>query len=253
VGTLTARGEIDPAIGVVITCLGKKRSGKSKMALLWFETYPYDRLVIDINGTDGPHHDVIELHGTVDELPRKWPEHLREDGKRMTLRYHPDMGSPTFLEDVDAVLGMAYNTGKICVLIHETGLIAKSSKTPPHMLRILQSNRHRQLTVLLCAPRPLTMNTLVLGQSDLVYVFELPNKADRETVADAIGWPREDFSMAVNELGPHEYLRADTNENKPPNPHLPTCPDGCTEHDPDLRLVHCPALPAEVVVKLDRL
>jgi hypothetical protein len=247
VGTLTARGDIDPATGVVIVCLGKKRSGKSKMALLWFESYPYDRVVIDFNGTDGPHHaapgeQLVELHGTADELPKKWPEELREDGKRMTLRYHPDMGSATFLEDVDAVVGMAYRTGKVCILIHETGLIAKSTKTPAHVLRMLQSNRHRQLTVLLCAPRPLTMNPLVLGQADLVYVFELPNKADRETVADAIGWERDDFALAVTELGPHEYLRADTNENRP-----------ATEGDPDLRLVHCPALPAEQVAALDRL
>lgn len=241
-GTLNKHGEIDPATGVVITHIGKKRSGKSKMALLWFESYPYDRVVIDINGTDGPHHDVIELHGTADELPAKWPEHLREDGRRMTLRYHPDMGSPTFIEDCDAVLGMAYRTGRVCILVHEIGLIAKSTKTPPHMLRILQSNRHRQLTVLMCCPRPLTVNPLVLGQSDLVYVFELPNKADRETVADAIGWDRQDFDLAVTELGAHEYLRADTNENKPE-----------TDNDPDMRLVHAPALPAEVVSKLDRL
>lgn len=245
-GTLNARGEIDPATGVVMTFLGKKRSGKSKMALLWFETYPYDRVVIDINGTDGPHHasageQLIELHGTADTLPTKWPEHLREDGKRMTLRFHPDMGSPTFVEDVDAVLGMAYRTGRVCILIHETGLVAKSSKTPAHMLRILQSNRHRQLTVLLCAPRPKTMNTLVVGQADLVYVFELPNRDDRDVVADAIGWERDDFALGVAALGSHEYLRADTNENRP------------AEGEPDLRLVHAPALPAEIVAKLDRL
>lgn len=246
-GTLNSRGEIDPAKGVVILHVGKKRSGKSKMALLWFESYPYDRVVIDINGTDGPHHaapgeQLVELHGTVDTLPTKWPEDLREDGKRMTLRYHPDMGSPTYLEDVDAVLGMAYRTGRVCVLIHEVGLVAKSSKTPPHMLRILQSNRHRQLTVLMCCPRPLTVNPLVLGQSDLVYVFELPNRADRETVADAIGWDRDDFHLAVAELDAHGYLRADTNENRPAG-----------EGEPDLRLVSCPALPAEVVAQLDRL
>lgn len=246
-GTLNSRGEIDPSQGVIITCLGKKRSGKSKMALLWFESYPYDRVVIDVNGTDGPHHarpgeQLVELHGNVDDLPTKWPEHLREDGQRMTLRYHPDAGSPTFLEDVDAVLGLAWRTGRVCVLIHETGLIAKSSKTPPHMLRMLQSNRHRQITALFCAPRPHTMNTLVVGQADLVYVFELPNRSDRETVADQIGWERDDFHLAVAELGPHEYLRADTNENRP-----------ATEDEPDLRLVHCPALPADVVAQLDRL
>jgi hypothetical protein len=247
VGTLNSRGEIDPAKGVVIVHLGKKRSGKSKMALLWFESYPYDRVVIDVNGTDGPHRDVIELNGTVDTLPTKWPEHLREqdaDGrpKRMTLRFHPDMGSATFLEDVDAVIGMAYRTGHVCILVHEMGLIAPSTKTPPHVKRMLQSNRHRQLTVLLCAPRPKTMNPLVLGQADLVYVFELPNRDDQDTVADAVGWERDDFHKAVNELGAHEYLRADTNENRPEG-----------EGEPDLRLVHAPALPAEVVVQLDRL
>lgn len=251
-GTLDKDGSIDPAVGVVMTFLGKKRSGKSKMALLWFETYPYDRVVIDINGTDGPHHDsgpldqLVELTGTVDTLPTRWPEHLRDStpegvSKRMTLRYHPDMGSPTFLEDVDAVLGLAYRTGKVCVLVHETGIVAPAGKTPPHMLRMLQSNRHQQLTCLFCAPRPKTMNTLVVGQADLVYVFELPNRDDRDVVADAIGWPREDFALAVNELGPHECVRADTNENRP------------ADGEPDQRLVILPALPAEVVAQLDRL
>lgn len=241
-GTLNSRGEIDPSQGVLITCLGKKRSGKSKMGLLWFESYPYDRIVIDVNGTDGPHKGVVELHGTVDDLPVKWPEDLREEGKRMTLRYHPDAGSPTFLEDVDAVLGMAWRTGRVCVLIHEMGLIAKAGKTPPHCRRILQSNRHRQITGIFCAPRPITMDPLVLAQSDLVYVFELPNKKDRERVAENIGWPTEDFHLAVNELGPHEYLRADTNENRPQG-----------EGETDLRLVSMEALPRDVVARLDRL
>jgi hypothetical protein len=226
---------------VLISCLGKKRSGKSKMGLLWFQSYPYDRVVIDVNGTDGPHKDVIELHGTVEDLPAKWPEELREDDKRMTLRYHPDTGSSTFLEDCDAFLGMAYRTGRVCVLVHEMGLIAPAGRTPPHVRRILQSNRHRQITGIFCAPRPITMNVLVLAQSDLVYAFELPNKNDRHRVAENIGWPADDFDLAMAELGPHEYLRADTNEDKP------------AEGEPDLRLVHCPALPADVVAGLDRL
>lgn len=240
-GTLTARGEIDPSKGVLISCFGKKGSGKSKMGLLWFQSYPYDRVVIDVNGTDGPHKDVIELQGTVDELPTKWPEHLREKDQRMTLRYHPDVGSATFLEDCDAVIGMAYRTGRVCVLIHEVGLIAPSGRTPPHMRRLLQSNRHRQITGIFCAPRPITVDVLVLAQSDLVYVFELPNPNDRRRVAENIGWPPADFDAAVHELGAHEYLRADTNE-QPPEP-----------GKPDLRLVHFPALPAEVVRELDRL
>ncbi|HTF08182.1 MAG TPA: hypothetical protein VK659_08425 [Asanoa sp.] len=241
-GTFNARGEIDPSQGVVIVCLGKKRSGKSKMGLLFFDSYPYDRVVIDINGTDGPHKDVIELTGTVDDLPSKWPEELRQDDKRMTLRYHPDTGSETFLEDVDAVLGMAYRTGRVIVIVHEAGIIAKANKTPPHLRRMLQSNRHRQITLILCAPRAVTMDPLVVAQADVVYVFEMPNKKDRERVAENIGWPNEDFHLAVAELEAHGYLRADTNENRPES-----------EGAPDLRLVSCPALPPEVVAHLDRL
>jgi hypothetical protein len=241
VGTLDGRGQLDPSRGLVVTCLGKKRSGKSKMALLIFESYPYDRVVIDVNGTDGPHKGVVELHGSVDELPTRWPDDLRKDNERMTLRYHPDVGSPTFLEDVDAVLGMAYRTGRVCVLIHEMGMVAPAGKAPPSTRRVLQSNRHRQLTLITCAPRPITMDPYILIQSDLIYIFEMPNKADRDRVAENIGWAKDDFTWAVEELGPHEYLRFDANENKP------------ADGEPDMRLVSCPALPRDVVTKLDRL
>jgi hypothetical protein len=241
VSTLDGRGQLDPHKGVIASCWGKKRSGKSKMALLIFESYPYDRVVIDVNGTDGPHKNVIELHGTVDELPVRWPEELRKDKERMTLRYHPDTGSATFLEDVDAVLGMAYRTGRVAVLIHEVGLIAPSGKTPPHMKRILQSNRHRHLTLITCAPRTVTVDPYVLMQTDLAYFFDLPNKKDRERAAENIGWDPGDFDLAVNELRAHEYLQFDANMEKP------------AEGDPDLRLVSMPALPEDVVQRLDRL
>jgi len=240
-GSVDRSGHLDPSKGMIFTCLGKKRSGKSKMGLLIFESYPYDRVVIDINGTDGPHHDVIELTGTAEDLPVDWPEHLRQDGKRMTLRYHPDMGSPTWRDDVDTVVGMTYRAGRKMILIHETGLVAPVQKTRPHMMRLVQSNRHRQITAVFCAPRPATMETLVVDQADMVFVFELPNRRDRERVADGIGWDRDDFHLAVAELGPHEYLRADLNMPKP------------EPGEPDLRLVSVPALPKDIVARLDRL
>lgn len=238
--SLNARGELDTS-GLIVSCWGKKKSGKSKMGLLFFESYPYDRIVIDINGTDGPHKDVIELHGNVGDLPTSWPEDLRKDNQRMTLRYNPDTGSTTFLEDVDAVLGMAWRTSRVCVLIHEVGLVAPSGKTPPHMKRILQSNRHRKITLIVCGPRTVTTDPYVLMQSDMVFVFEMPNAKDRERVCENIGWDKNDFDLAVHELGPHEYLQFDANAAKP------------EEGQPDLRLVSMPALPADHVERLDRL
>lgn len=238
--SFNAKGELDTT-GLIVSCWGKKKSGKSKMGLLFFQSYPYDRIVIDINGDDGPHKDVIELHGHAGDLPQSWPEDLRKDDQPMTLRYNPDTGSPTFLEDVDAVLAMAWRTGRVCVLIHEVGLVAPAGKTPPHMKRILQSNRHRNLTLILCGPRTVTTDPYVLLQSDLVYVFEMPNAKDRERVCENIGWDRADFDAAVHELGPHEYLQFDANESKP------------EEGAPDLRLISMPALDRDIVAALDRL
>jgi len=241
-GTFDQRGEIDPNRGVVFCCLGKKRSGKSVMGLLLFSSYPYDRLVIDVNGTDGPFNGVVDVSGTVDTLPDTWGEIDRPDEDQpMTVRYVPDMGSSTFLEDVDHMLGLAHRQGQICILIHEAGQIAPVNRTPANMRRILHGNRHRKLTVILCAPRTMTMDTLAVGQADVLYIFELPNPHDRRRVADIVGLDPADFDDMVHDLPPHGYLRIDTNEDKP------------AEGQPDLRVIEFPPLPRDVVAGLKRL
>lgn len=235
-GTFDQQGRIDTNRGIIASFLGKKRSGKSVMALLMFRAYPGDRIVIDVAGDDGPvGPDVHQLRGTVDDLPRRWPEHLREDKRPMTLRYCPDAGSPTFLEDMDCVCGLAMSHGECCLLVHEAGRLAPANQTQPHTKRLLMHNRHQRVTVLFCAPRALGIDPLILGQSDLVYTFEVPNPADRRRIAETIGWNPADFSDAVHDLGPHEYLRFDGNALKP-----------ASEEDDD-RLLHFPALPADVV------
>lgn len=246
-GTLDKNGEIDPARGVIITCVGKKRTGKSIMALLYFRSYPGDRIVIDVAGDDGPTGpEVIQLKGTVDELPTRWPEHLRrvDDANRplpMTLRYVPDPGSPTVTEDMDACVGLAMSHGDCAVLVHEMGRLARSGRVPPHTLRLLQHNRHRRVTGIFAAPRTKTMDPLVVSQADLLYVFTLPSPYDRAMVAENIGWPPADFDAAVHALRGHEHLRYDDNWPAPED-----------ENQEDLRLMHCEALPADVVAELKR-
>lgn len=235
-GTFDARGQIDVNRGILAVCVGKKRSGKSVMGLMLFRSYPRDRIVIDVAGDDGPTGpDVITLSGDVETLPRRWPEHLRQEQQRMTLRYVPDAGSPTFIEDMDAMVGLAMTHGDCCIIIHEMGRLARANRTPPHTLRLLSHNRHSRVTGIFCMPRPQTVDPLVLAQADLIYAFEVPNPADRKRIAETIGWHPADYDAAIEQLGPHEYLRFDANEMKP-------APD---EDDP--RLVHFPALPADVV------
>lgn len=238
-GTFDDDGHIDTNRGVIVFCCGKKHSGKSILALLLFMSYPRDKVVIDIAGDDGPTGpDVIELRGTVDDIPRTWPEHLRVDDKPLTLRYVPDPGSPTMLEDIDAVIALVMSHEHCAVLIHEIGVAAPAGRTQPHMRRLLMHNRHAKVTAFFCGPRPQTIDPLVLAQADLVYVFELRNPADRKRIADTIGWDPAEFDELVLALVRHGYLRFDANEEKPEG------------DEPDLRLVEWPPLPEEVVARV---
>lgn len=251
-GSFDDHGNLDVSTGLIISAYGKKKSGKSVLALMLARSYPGDIVVLDIAGDDGPmppkrHPSLLdqvtddpvhELSGTVDELPSAWPEHLREEKRRMILRYVPDAGSATFAEDMDAVVALAYAHGKCCLLVHEMGVLAPAGRVKAHTRRMLMHNRHRQLTVIACMPRPKDIDPLVLGQSDLVYTFDVPQVMDRERIAEVIGWPAKEFAGYVDELGPHEYLRFDTNEPKP---------DDSVEEDP--RLCHFPALPEKIVAE----
>jgi hypothetical protein len=238
-GSFNSRGELEISDGLIISCFGKKRSGKSLMGRLLAFSYPRDVLVIAANHDDGPFPDpdrgIHEIDADAESMPRRWPEHLREDKERMTLRIQVDAGSPTFLEDQDAAVGLALRHGNCAVLVHEVGLLAPSNRVPPHMRRLLHANRHRGVTAILCGPRPLTVDALVLAQSDVVYAFEMQVPQDRKRLAETVGWDPRDMDEAIEGLGPHEYLRYDANMPKPE--------DG----EEDLRLVHFPALPLDVV------
>jgi hypothetical protein len=169
----------------------------------------------------------------------------------MILRYVPDAGSPTFLEDMDAVTGLAFKHSTkekpVALLIHEIGVAAPVGRTPPHLRRVLMHNRHQGLVLLACGPRSRTVDPLVLAQADLVYTFELPNPDDRQKTAETIGWDPRDFDYWVGELGRHEYLRFDANEEKPDSAPAGVDQDIWEREHPDLRLVMLPALPKDVV------
>lgn len=250
-GTFNAKGELEPSAAAIILCCGKKGSGKSIMLMLLASGWPYDMVVIDVAGDDGPMprrpgtgtHDIVELSGPVHELPARFPEHLRREKRPMILRYVPDPGSPTELEDMDHMVGIAYSHSsqeRPCMLVvHEVGRAAPAGRTPPHMRRVLNHNRHRGLTAGFAGPRPQTVDPLVVAQADLVYTFELNQPADRKRIAENIGWDPADFDAAVHDLGKHEYLRYDGREPKPE-----------AEGDDDFRLMHFPALPEDVVAQV---
>lgn len=234
--------------GIVISAFGKKKSGKSKLALSIFQSYPGDRVVIDVAGDDGPWGPgVIDLKGTVadGQLTEKWPAYRRQYSdngkpKPMTLRYVPDAGSDTFAEDIDRVIGIAYNKGDCCVLVHEIGVVARVQQVEPNMRRLLMHGRHQHVTAIFCGPRSKNIDSLVLGQSNLMFIFEMQMIADRDRIAENIGWDKKAFSEGVHGLKRHEFLLFDADIEKP------------EEGEVDRRLIHCDALPEQYVKSVQR-
>jgi hypothetical protein len=238
--SLNSDGEVAIAGGPIISCVGKKGSGKTVVAMMFIRSFPGDVVVIDVAGDDGPQGDgVVTWRGAVDELPRRFPEHLRQGRERLILRYCPDAGSKTFREDMDAVVGIAlqHSTREkpAMLVVHEIGVVARVHQVRPHMQRFLQHNRHAGCVGVFTGPRVHNTDPAVWGQSDLIYIFELKVPADRRELAGHIGWDPASLDAGVHNLAQYEYLRYDGKE-PPPAP-----------GQPDTRLKHFPALPADAV------
>jgi len=245
-------GTLDLSTGRILVFQGKKESGKSVAALWVFRSFPLDKLVIDIAHDDGPMGPgVVEISGTAATLSPHWPEHQRVGKLPMIVRYTPEDGSKTFLEDIDFVVGMAWrhSTKKkpVMVLIHETNLAVPVGQTKPNMRTVLNSNRHRTLHVLLCQPRAKKSDPLVLAQADLIYTFDMPGWSDVVRTAEVIGWNARDLDNAIKRLPPHGFLRYDAREAKPPPPPPDVDVDAWEAQHEDWRLVQQAPLPADVV------
>ncbi len=204
---------IDPRKPHQIVICGRRGQGKSELAYRFWETWPYDRLVIDVTGDVGRVHPEEHTHDLVDPLPARWPGGATND-ERVSLRYVPDPGSPTYRDDMDRAVGLAYAHRRTLLWVEEIGEVAPANRTLPHMRRALHQGRHRDLTLMVTGPRPMDIDPLVLANADYVYVFDLPNPDDRKRIADAIGFDRSELDAGVAGLEDHGYLRFDASAHE---------------------------------------
>lgn len=231
-------GPTDPRKPIQMSVFGKKGSGKTELAYRFFDTYPGDRIAIDPNGDLKMPEDSLEIFSP---LPTRWPgsrydEWAEENGfppaggrkRRSTLYYIPDPGEPDYLEEIDRAVGLAFAHRHTCMLFTECHEGAPVGKTPPHMRRALRHQRHAGLTSIYDTPRPLTIDPLVVAQSDYVAVFKLPSRQDRQMIADNIGWDVDDFHEGVKGLGKFEYLMYDAANDD--LAHYPALPASAIKH-----------------------
>lgn len=194
--------QLDAGKATHIAIVGRKGSGKSVLARRFWESYPYDRLVIDPTGDVDPGDP--KARNLTTPLPHRWPASL--DRERVTLRFAADPGSATYEDDLDAAAGLAFGHGNCLLWVDEIGELTRANKTAPAMRRILHQSRHRRLSTLFCGPRPIDINPLVISQADYLAIFHLPNPADRKRCADTMGYELAELEEAHGHLEEHGYL-----------------------------------------------
>lgn len=241
--TLPLRLDPDRKGGTWIDAFGRKDSGKSVFCTVYYRSWPYDSLVIDPTGDFEP-----GLVG-VETLRDPLPYHLTpgEPGKPRRYIYHPDPGSPTYKDDLDRAVGLAFWHPKerpFLLDVDEVGELTDAGQTGANMRRTLHQCRHRNMSLILAGPRCVDLNPLVLSQADYVAFFEMPNELDQTRAAHTIGFPLARFRDANAGLDPHEYLLYTAR----PDPHTVdelARLEGLSHKEAReaLRLVHCPPVP----------
>lgn len=193
----TPNALIDPGKATHFVAVGRKGSGKSVLAERLWRSYPFDRIVIDPTG-DVDTHDPKTVQLSV-PLPHRWPGGFNPK-ERTTLRFVPDMGAATYVQDMDAAVQLAFTHGRCLLWLDEVGEITTANNTPPAMRRVLHQSRHRKLSTLFCGPRPIDINKLVITQADYIGVFPLPDFDDRKRLAKVMGYPIPEFEEAHEDL-----------------------------------------------------
>jgi hypothetical protein len=218
----------DPSRGFLILCVGKKHSGKSTAARETYRRLDHiDRLCIDPTGDAEPGADAEELS---EPLPRGWPMSMSSDPRNLV--YRPDGRDPDRIAKMDAALALGINPKERPVVIwcDEAGQMCPTANSAqPNMVLLLNSLRHYgPCSLILCCPRPKKIDTLMISQADLIFIYRLPSRLDRQRLAEDMGFPLERFEAAHAEMlrrGPYWFLLYDSHHDQlwlcPPLPVSP--------------------------------
>jgi len=187
--------------------VGRKRSGKSEYTYRLWDTWDGDRVVVDVTG------DFIGKHPEPDTVtlpvppPARWPEELRKDDQRMSLRYVPDIKAPDWQADCDRVVGLAYDHGDTLLVVEEVSAVGAGGLPFPRTRQALHHGGHVGLYIIANGPRAKGIDPLWIAQADEVVVFPGVGPLDRKRIAECINWDARDFDQRARNLGQYEHLR----------------------------------------------
>lgn len=210
---------IDPTLNQIIAIFGRKRSGKSVFAREMFRGWTgVDKLVIDPSGDADPGADLGTI--TLRSLPLQLPRPARR-GEHTVTRWIPDPASSSYAEDLDRAVGLALHPKDVPTLmwVDEVGRVfptGSKGQTGPNGRTFLEQSRHYYTSALLCGPRPVGVDPLVISQADRVVMYDLPHPKDRTRLAENIGRPAAELVRELDELKrlpEHSFLMYDARTN----------------------------------------
>lgn len=191
--------------------VGRKNSGKSAAAREIFRWWPgVDKLIIDVN-RDVDAGDDLDVQRLPDEPPLELPERRHRDVPEI-FQWSPNPARGSFRDDIDRALGLALFPKERPVLewVDEAGVVFKLQQCGPNGDTTLHQNRHYNVPLLQCCPRPKMIETLCLSQSDRVFMWDVPSPLDRQRLADNLGVPPRDLDRELKrretEMPPYSSL-----------------------------------------------
>jgi hypothetical protein len=212
-----------------IAIFGGTGTGKSILAQILFRSLPVEWHKVIIDVTDS----VIEPTAYTFYDPQKVPW-----DKAYNLRFVPDINSNLDEQINDLYLSCFYH-GACWIWMDEVNEVSTAHRTPFGMRKVLLQGRKAYVGHAACTPRPADISKSIVTQSQYLITFALVDFDDRQRMARYMGMTSDEFDVALNELGEHDYLFYDVaNRNLW---RVPAIPDEIVES-----ILNPPAEPVEI-------
>lgn len=195
-----------------LAAFGPMDSGKSTICRHFFRLYPLDRIVIDVNGDvdtasvfTEPFPVPLPEPGeklSDDEYEDLWP---KADGPR-SYRYVPNYVDKNWRDEVDQVVGLAYQHRGVMTWFDEVGELIPVNSVKPWTSAALHLGRHRRMPQLYAGPRFANVDLLVKQQSLWIIVMGRMDLEDLERLAKTFRISVDELIGLLDNLEEHGFL-----------------------------------------------